>query len=294
MYNEYLEKTEYVDYDHPAVSSLAERLRTDSPDELSLIRNTYYFVRDEIKHSWDAQDRRVTVSASDTLREGVGICWAKANLLAALLRANGIPAGFSYQRLTLGSGRRSSELARLHAIVQAKSSHVEEWRQNAIDAVVEQIVELSLGCHGQAHHSNFELVLLERCVVAMEVATMINILGLGVHDGVVAGAVEFLFQHATAVLEGFGYGAQNLRNAAQRVVGLYLVLEHFHVVVGFVIEHVLSAAHQLAVLGQLAHASASEFGSIVNTYFICGVNHSADFCRTGCVNTINSIATSFS
>lgn len=45
---------------------------------------------------------RVTVTASDVLREGVGICWAKANLLAALLRANGIPAGFSYQRLTLG------------------------------------------------------------------------------------------------------------------------------------------------------------------------------------------------
>ncbi len=102
MYNEYLEKTEYIDYDAPAIKSLAERLRQESSDELSLIKNTYYFVRDEIKHSWDAQDRRVTVSASDTLREGVGICWAKANLLAALLRANGIPAGFSYQRLTLG------------------------------------------------------------------------------------------------------------------------------------------------------------------------------------------------
>ena len=102
MYNEYLEKTEYVDYDAPAIKSLAERLREESSDELTLIKNTYYFVRDEIRHSWDAQDRRVTVSASDTLREGVGICWAKANLLAALLRANGIPAGFSYQRLTLG------------------------------------------------------------------------------------------------------------------------------------------------------------------------------------------------
>ena len=102
MYNEFLEKTEYVDYDDPAIKSLAERLEAESSDEISLIRNTYYFVRDEIKHSWDVQDRRVTVSASDTLREGVGICWAKANLLAALLRANGIPVGFSYQRLTLG------------------------------------------------------------------------------------------------------------------------------------------------------------------------------------------------
>ena len=102
MYNDFLEKTEYVDYDDPAVKSLAKKLKVESQDELSLIRNTYYYVRDEIKHSWDAQDRRVTVSASDTLKEGVGICWAKANLLAALLRANGILAGFSYQRLTLG------------------------------------------------------------------------------------------------------------------------------------------------------------------------------------------------
>ena len=102
MHNEYLEKSEYVDYDDPGVKSVAERLKAGSKDELSLIKNTYDFVRDEIKHSWDAQDSRVTVSASDTLREGVGICWAKANLLAALLRANGIPAGFSYQRLTRG------------------------------------------------------------------------------------------------------------------------------------------------------------------------------------------------
>ncbi len=102
MHNEYLEKSEYVDYDDPNVKGVAERLKAESQNELSLIKNTYYFVRDEIKHSWDAQDRRVTVSASDTIREGVGICWAKANLLAALLRANGIPAGFSYQRLTLG------------------------------------------------------------------------------------------------------------------------------------------------------------------------------------------------
>ena len=37
MYNEYLEKTEYVDYDDPAVKSLAERSGNESPDELSLI-----------------------------------------------------------------------------------------------------------------------------------------------------------------------------------------------------------------------------------------------------------------
>ena len=102
MFAEYLEKTKYVDYDDAGVRKLAEKLKEESPDEISLIRNTYEYVRDNVRHSWDAQDTRVTVSAGDCLREGVGICWAKANLLAALLRVNGIPAGFSYQRLTLG------------------------------------------------------------------------------------------------------------------------------------------------------------------------------------------------
>lgn len=78
------------------------KLKSQSNDDISLIKLTYEYVRDIIHHSWDAQDKRVTVTASDVLREGVGICWAKANLLAALLRANEIPSGFSYQRLTLG------------------------------------------------------------------------------------------------------------------------------------------------------------------------------------------------
>ena len=102
MFNEYLEATKYVDHDSPEVKTLAEKLKSEAADEVELIKKTYLFVRDGIRHSWDAQDKRVTVSASDTLREGVGICWAKANLMAALLRANGIPSGFSYQRLTLG------------------------------------------------------------------------------------------------------------------------------------------------------------------------------------------------
>ncbi len=125
MYNEFLEKSEYVDYDDPDVKSLAERLKAESSDELSLIRNTYYFVRDEIRHSWDAKDRRVTVSASDTLRKGVGICWAKANLLAALLRANGIPTGFSYQRLTLGDTPDTGYC--IHAMNTVYISSPDKW-----------------------------------------------------------------------------------------------------------------------------------------------------------------------
>ncbi|MDO5157030.1 MAG: transglutaminase family protein [Eubacteriales bacterium] len=95
MMDKFLECTKYVDFDHPLIQELAKKLKTESADEIELIEKTYVYVRDEIHHSWDVQDKRVTVTASDVIREGVGICWAKANLLAALLRANGIPAGFS-------------------------------------------------------------------------------------------------------------------------------------------------------------------------------------------------------
>lgn len=98
---QYLEHGEYIDWQEPAVLEAAKRLAVPE-DEIATAKNIFHFVRDEISHSWDVQDRRVTAKASEVLREKVGICWAKANLLAALMRANGIPAGICYQRLTLG------------------------------------------------------------------------------------------------------------------------------------------------------------------------------------------------
>ena len=49
----------------------------------------------------DAGSTVVTCAASEVLRERTGYCYAKSHLLAALLRANGIPAGLCYQRLSL-------------------------------------------------------------------------------------------------------------------------------------------------------------------------------------------------
>ncbi len=43
----------------------------------------------------------VTLKASDVLAHRTGFCFAKSHLLAALLRANGIPAGLCYQRILL-------------------------------------------------------------------------------------------------------------------------------------------------------------------------------------------------
>lgn len=55
----------------------------------------------QIYHSVDYQMNPVTCRASDVLKHKTGYCYAKSHLLAALLRANGIPAGFCYQRLSI-------------------------------------------------------------------------------------------------------------------------------------------------------------------------------------------------
>ncbi|MBP3205765.1 MAG: transglutaminase family protein [Lachnospiraceae bacterium] len=122
---QYLENSKYIDFDNAEVRRKARELRNVSSTEIELIQSTYYFVRDEIKHSWDVQDKRVTVSASDVLREGVGICWAKSNLFAALLRANGVPCGFSHQRLTLGDTPDTGYC--IHSLNTVYVSALDKW-----------------------------------------------------------------------------------------------------------------------------------------------------------------------
>ena len=59
---------------------------------------------------------RVTVRASDVLQYETGYCFAKSHLLAALLRANGIPTGLAYQRLLLDQATQTFCLHGLNAV----------------------------------------------------------------------------------------------------------------------------------------------------------------------------------
>lgn len=100
--DDYLAETEEVDFSHPAVAQCAEQLAAGAKSGQDYAQAAFEFVRDRISHSWDIRSHRVTRTASEVLRFEEGICYAKANLLCALLRRQGIPAGFCYQRLTLG------------------------------------------------------------------------------------------------------------------------------------------------------------------------------------------------
>ncbi len=96
---QYLDGDAVIESGHPAVLALAADLRAGSADDADFARAAFEWVRDQVAHSFDVQDPRVTVSASEALRERVGLCYAKAHLLTAVLRAEGVPAGLCYQRL---------------------------------------------------------------------------------------------------------------------------------------------------------------------------------------------------
>ena len=121
----YLGFSRYINGDDPSIQRKATELKNCSENEIELVKNTYHFVRDEIKHSWDVQDKRVTITATDVLKEKVGICFAKANLLTALLRANNIPTGICYQRLTLGDTPDSGYC--IHALNAVYIRELNRW-----------------------------------------------------------------------------------------------------------------------------------------------------------------------
>lgn len=98
----YLGASTHIDAGHPAVAATARRLAAGAHSEADIVRACFVFVRDQIAHSADFRRNPVTCRASSVLRHGTGFCYAKSHLLAALLRANGIPAGLCYQRLATG------------------------------------------------------------------------------------------------------------------------------------------------------------------------------------------------
>ncbi|MDE5581026.1 MAG: transglutaminase family protein [Treponemataceae bacterium] len=99
--DDYLKHDDVIDFENEAVSKLADALFQKADGELDFIKAAYEFVRDKISHSADRGEDAVTCVASEVLKAGHGICFAKSHLFAALLRAKSVPAGFCYQKLIL-------------------------------------------------------------------------------------------------------------------------------------------------------------------------------------------------
>lgn len=101
MTQKFLLATDMIDYHHIAIQNKIRQLFTAGMNDIDKSRAAYVFVRDQVSHSFDCNAQVITAKASDVLIHQTGICHAKANLLAALLRSQAIPTGFCFQHLTL-------------------------------------------------------------------------------------------------------------------------------------------------------------------------------------------------
>ncbi|MGD1043727.1 MAG: transglutaminase family protein [Bacteroidota bacterium] len=101
---EYLASSSVIDCSHPSIKGLASQLSNGCNSQTGIAKKCFEWVRDEIKHSYDYKLNPVTCKASDVLHYRTGYYYAKSHLLAALLRANNIPAELCYQRLKIEEG----------------------------------------------------------------------------------------------------------------------------------------------------------------------------------------------
>ena len=122
---EFLAPNDWVNSDHPAIVSRARSLTSEATDAVEAAQILYHFVRDEIAHSWDVQRTENNGVASDVLEGGHGICYGKSHLLAALLRAMSIPAGITYQKLTLFDDPKNGYA--IHALNTVYFSDLGRW-----------------------------------------------------------------------------------------------------------------------------------------------------------------------
>ncbi|MGP1387312.1 MAG: transglutaminase-like domain-containing protein [Thainema sp.] len=113
---QYLQVSEVIDWQHPDILACAKQITAECETPTAIAQACFEWVRDEIHHSVDYQMNPVTCRASDVLRYKTGYCYAKSHLLAALLRANQIPAGFCYQRLSINDNGAPYSLHGFNAI----------------------------------------------------------------------------------------------------------------------------------------------------------------------------------
>lgn len=113
---DYLNELTVVNFSHDSIRKQVNMLFSDEQTDVEKVKIAYEFVRDEIAQSLDIQSRYVPCRANDVLKFGEGVCFAKANLLAALLRSQSIPTGFCYQRLRIKGNESHYALHALNAV----------------------------------------------------------------------------------------------------------------------------------------------------------------------------------
>lgn len=92
---EYLKPTQFCDSDSNWIRRAAANLKGQYHTDKMVAKKAFEWVRDNIEY----QLGLTAESASETLLKGAGSCIHKSNLLVAVLRTLGIPAGFHLMRV---------------------------------------------------------------------------------------------------------------------------------------------------------------------------------------------------
>lgn len=114
MHEEYLRPTEFIDSDSPEIRNFAGKAIRGATTEREKAVNLYYAVRDGILYDpYRIDHTRDGFKASNILLNRHGYCVAKAVVLAAVLRAEGIPC-----RLHFADVRNHLTTERLKKLMQ--------------------------------------------------------------------------------------------------------------------------------------------------------------------------------
>ncbi len=123
--NDFLQPTAVIDSTSPSIVAVAAEIAGEAAVDEDVARRCFLWVRDNVRHSSDFQISVLTCSASEVLEHRAGFCYGKSHLLAALLRARGIPAALCYQRLALDS---AATAFCLHGLVAVHLRHYGWYR----------------------------------------------------------------------------------------------------------------------------------------------------------------------
>lgn len=98
-----------------AINAKTAEVVSPAQGETECARALFEWVRDLITHTKDVDGEVVTCTSVEVFDAGTGLCYAKAHLLAAMMRSVGIPCGFCYQVFENAEAKDLSELA-LHGL----------------------------------------------------------------------------------------------------------------------------------------------------------------------------------
>lgn len=111
-----------IDFSTPLIQEKIKYIQSNTNSDKERAELAFLIARDDIRHSFDIQFEKVSISAEETLQSKEGICFAKAHLLATLLRGMGIPCGFCYQKVV-----RKGTIESGHALHGLNAIYLKEY-----------------------------------------------------------------------------------------------------------------------------------------------------------------------